>query len=357
MSGSMFTEARRRSLVVATFFSMAFASEIRAQGNRQSDHDTSYYTSYRQQLTVRGYLSKKYTTIKLTPPDDEGVPPMTYRPNTSLNIGLGATYRAVTLDIGVGISSFNPANERGQTHYLDLQTHVFTRQWNIDLLGEFYRGYYLSPEGFGTMNDSGFYRRNDLRLQLVGAAAYRALNDRRFSYQAALIQNEWQKKSAGSILVGGQAFYGAVLGDSVLVPSIVDPTYRKLNISKVHFFEIGPGLGYAYTVVFGKYFFLLASAIVNLDFRFSSEISPDQQANRSDFTPNFIFYAGIGYNTEKWDISAKWTTNQLYVKGEASGYRYSISAGSYRLIYSRRFILSRQVKKALKPINNIMEIK
>jgi hypothetical protein len=343
---------------VACFFALAISillipGRARGQLKKYADHDTSYYFSYRQKLIVRAYLARKYTSIILRPPNENAAPVMTYRPNTSLNIGVGATYRAITLDIGIGLTSFNSANERGKTRYLDFQTHFYTRKWNVDLLGEFYRGYYLAPEGVGTSAGNVFYLRNDLGLQLAGASAYRALNDRRFSYQAALLQNEWQKKSAGSVLIGTQAFYGAILGDSALVPTIVDPIYAQLAISKVHFFEIGPGLGYAYCLVVQKYFFILASATVNLDFRFSSEIEPDHMANKLDFTPNFIFYGGIGYNTQTWDISAKWLANELYVKGAASGYRYSIAAGSYRLVFTKRFSLNRKERKALQPLNNL----
>jgi len=335
---------------------MLVPSTARGQVKKSADHDTSFYISYRQKLTVRVYLARKYTSITMRPPAENAATVLTYRPNTTLNVGVGATNRAITLDIGIGLSSFNFANERGKTRYLDLQTHFYTREWNVDLLGEFYRGYYLAPKGFGTSEGNAFYLRNDLGLQLVGASAYRGLNNGRFSYQAALLQNEWQKKSAGSALVGAQAFYGAIVGDSTLVPTIVDPIYAHLAITRVHFFELGPGVGYAYCLVIQKYFFLLASATVNLDFRFSNEIEPDHAANKFDFTPNFIFYGGIGYNTQTWDISAKWLANELYIKGAASGYRYSIGAGSYRLVFSKRFSLSRKQQKVLKPLN-ILEVK
>ncbi len=57
------------------------------------------------------------------------------RATTSLNIGIGATYHAFTVNIGIGISKFNPDNEKGNTKYLDLQGHFYARKWNIDLLG------------------------------------------------------------------------------------------------------------------------------------------------------------------------------------------------------------------------------
>jgi Domain of unknown function (DUF4421) len=345
-----------RQLVPVFLSTVLLFNLAQAQEAINRDHDTTYYSSYRQKLTVRTYLSKKYTSIRFTPAADESIPVITYRPNTSLNIGLGATYRGITLDIGFGLTTFNPNQERGTTKYLDLQTHFYTRKWNVDLLGEFYRGYYLTPKGIGLSQteSESYYVRNDLALDLVGGSAYRALNNRQFSYQAALLQNEWQKKSAGSILVGGQAFYGAILADSTLVPSLVDSTYAGLGIRKVHFVEIGPGFGYAYCLVFYRNFYMMASATVNFDFRFSSEIEPAHVANKIDLSPNFILYAGIGYNSEKWNISAKWLANEIFVRGAASGYRYTIAAGSYRLIYARRFSLTHEVKKVLNPIDNFI---
>ena len=78
-------------------------------------------------------------------------------------------------------------------------------------LGEFYKGYYLTPQGLAAPEGKPYYLRPDMGLSLVGFAFYRALNERKFSYQAGLLQNEWQKKSAGSVLVGGEIYYGSIL--------------------------------------------------------------------------------------------------------------------------------------------------
>jgi Domain of unknown function (DUF4421) len=328
----------------------------RAQsGKKPRDHDTTYYRSYRESLVARVYLSRKYTTLKLTPPGDNDVPIMKYRPNTTLNIGIGGTYRSLTLNIGIGINSFNPNNERGETHYLDLQAHFYARKWNFDFLGQFYTGYYLSPQGLGTPDGISYYVRPDLRVQVLGLAVYRALNDQRFSYQAGLVQNEWQKKSAGSILIGAETYFGTFHGDSTLVPAKLDSNYAVRGIQKVNFYLFGPGVGYGYTLVFKQHFFLLASATVNLALRYAREKEIGKNADNVDFTPNFIFHAGLGYNSEKWDLSVLWVSNRTYVKGPATDYKYTIDAGNYRLIYAKRFTLNKKVRKVLQPINNLIE--
>ena len=117
-------------------------------------------------LTARAYLSRKYTVLVLIRRN-----PLTsfkYRSVTSLNIGIGATYHAFTLNIGVGINKFNPNKEKGDTKYLDLQGHFYARKWNIDLLGEFYKGYYLTPQGLAAPHGQ----------TLLSQAGYRVKPDR-----------------------------------------------------------------------------------------------------------------------------------------------------------------------------------
>ena len=335
---------------------IAFAFSFTATGQgKQRDHDSAFYDSYRDKLTARTYLSRKYTTLKLSPPGQ--VPVMAYKPNTTLNIGIGASYRSLTINIGVGLNSFNPDEEKGKTHYLDLQSHFYGRKWNFDFLGEFYRGYFLSPKGLGSTGGQSYYLRPDLSVQFGGVAVYRALNERNFSYQAGLVQNEWQKKSAGSVLIGAEAYYGAIHGDSALVPGTLDPSYKQNGISKLHFFEIGPGIGYGYTLVLKEHYFLLGSASINLDFRYSREKETGHDADHVDVSPDFIVHAGAGYNAARWGISLIWVDNQIYIKGGGSDYRYRITTGNYRLIYAKRFALGRKTKKALKPVENLEKTK
>jgi hypothetical protein len=338
--------------IAIIFFFTPFA---RSQKTKfQDDHDSSYYSTYRSMLTGRAYLSRKYNVLSFNPPAP--VQSFQYRATTSLNLGIGATYHAFTLNIGIGISKFNPDNEKGHTKYLDLQGHFYARKWNVDLLGEFYHGLYLTPEGLAAPAGEKYYLRPDMGLSLIGIAFYRALNEKKFSYQAGLLQNEWQKKSAGSILIGGEIYYGAIYGDSTLVPDIIDPKASALAIDRFHFFNFGPGIGYAYTLVIKEHFFILGSATINLAFRYSTEISSQHEEHGSHlgFQPNYILHAGGGYNSNQWDLSFLWVDTELFTKGETSNYNYTAGVGNYRLVYARRFSLDRKIKKLLEPIPEII---
>ena len=86
---------------------MVFASGT-AYGQRQK-YDSTYYQSYTNLLTSRFYFSKKSTSLKLR--DREEDFNLTYRPNTTLNMGVGATYKGFTLNLAYGFGFLNPEKD------------------------------------------------------------------------------------------------------------------------------------------------------------------------------------------------------------------------------------------------------
>ncbi|MDR3711633.1 MAG: DUF4421 family protein [Puia sp.] len=308
------------------------------------DHDTSYYRSYRGSLMVRLFFSRNYSLLKLDPPGS--LPLMKYHANTPLNIGVGFTYKYISFSVSKGLGFLQSDSKKGTTHSFDLQTHIYKRKWSFDALAQFYKGYYLGQPNLGPPG-TGYYLRPDMALHSIGVTAYRVLNDRHFSYGAGLSQNALQQKSAGSFLIGGNVFYTAVNGDSSLAPYEVDTLYDKANIRKLHLFEIGPGIGYAYTFVYRTHYFALGSVNANFDAYFSREIGNGVRKDRIGFSPNYILRFGAGYNANKWGISALWFTGGVHTKGESSGYQYTMTLGSYRLQYVRRFGIGRRMKRIL----------
>ena len=326
----------------------------RAQTTQRLDHDTSYYRSYKGSIIGRVFLSRSYSLLRLDP--QNGLPVMKYRANTPLNIGLGFSYSFFSVSLSKGLNFLQSESKKGKTSSFDLQTHIYRRKWTFDALTQFYKGYYLSAPNIGSAGDGGaggsgmanpgYYLRPDMGLNNVGATGYRILNDRHFSYGAGLGQNSMQQKSAGSFLFGGQAFYTAIHADSAMVPYKIDSAY---DIRKFHLFSIGPGIGYAYTFVYLRHYFLLGSANVNLNANFSREIGPGIKSDKVGLAPNYILRFGAGYNTNKWGLSAVWFTSSLNAEGNSTAYRYTIRAGSYRLVYVRRIAINRKMRSILEP--------
>jgi hypothetical protein len=173
----------------------------------KATYDSSYYHSFIQDIVGRFYFSQKFTnpTLKGIDRSDK----LRYLPNTTLNMGVGATYKPLTINLGYGFGFLNQDKEKGKTKYLDLQSHLYVRKWSFDLTGQFYSGYFLTPKGNNAPDGAQYYIRPDMHVTILGLAAYRVFNYKKFSYRAAMVQNEYQQKSAGTLLVGAEAYYGS----------------------------------------------------------------------------------------------------------------------------------------------------
>ncbi|MCY7351371.1 MAG: DUF4421 domain-containing protein [Cytophagaceae bacterium] len=314
-----------------------------AQRRTASPVDTAYVGAYPRHLIGRLYLSQKYTNVDLLTATN--APRLKYRPNTSLNLGVGVTYGPLTLNLAYGFPFLNSDAAKGRTRYVDLQTHLYTQRWVIDLFGQFYNGYYLAPQGLAARTPDDYYQRSDARLRIFGLSGYRVFNPRRFSYRAALIQTEWQKKSAGSWLAGFELYGGSFRGDSTLVPTVLAAQYPAPFVRELRFVKIGPGGGYAYTLVVKNHYFATASLTFNLNATFSSEISEAGRTDDLTLRPNLLARFGVGYNSDRWAVSVSWVENAVSVGSTDFYYGYLIRTGNYRLTVAKRFVPGRKLRK------------
>lgn len=340
---------RNGFLMVVGSLLLGFSAKAQADA---PDHDTTYYESLKHLLTGRFYFSKKYTTLELG--GAGGRAGVLYRPNTTVNMGIGATYQSLSLNLAYGFQFLNQHPEKGETRYLDLQSHLYGRKWTIDLFGQFYKGYYLSPKGFAALNPESYYLRPDIRVHLLGAAVFRVFNERRFSYPAAFIQSEWQRKSAGSFIAGGEMYYGFSTGDSAFIPTVLAGHYPQRGIKTMRFIEFGPGAGYAYTWVIGQRLFLTGSFTLNMDLGFTREYSDSAMRNYFGISPNVIYRMVVGYNSRRWNYNFSIVNNSVTARGAASEHPYQIQTGNFRLTIAHRFDPGPRLKKRLRLLDRLL---
>ena len=309
-----------------------------------TEPDTAFYKSYKGTIIARVFLSRKYEIFSVVPPN--GSTKMSYHANTPVSLGLGFTYRSFSLSYSKGLSFFQSNQRKGATNFNDFQLRIYKRKWLVDAIAGFNRGFYLRPEGLGTQNDIGFYKRPDLGTQMLGLGVYRVLNDRRFTFGAALSQNAWQKKSAGTFFVGAESFYIANNADSSFAPSLVDTLYNQKNINKVHLFGIGPGLGYAFTLVMHQHYFFMGSVNGSFNIGYTQEES-NSKTIKFGYWENYIFRLGTGYNSHRWNLSFSWLDSHIGSSGEKTIYKYMYNTGNYRLVYARRFGVNYESRRML----------
>lgn len=337
----------KQSILFLIVFLSPFFPTLQAQ---DFPTDTSYYETFPGQINGRFYFSRKYTGLKIK--DTEADQDFLYMPNTTLNMGVGATYKNLTLNLAYGFGFLNPEQGKGETKYLDAQAHIYPRKMVIDLFLQLYKGYHLLPEGLGAAAGDNFLTRPDMKMQKIGASVQYVFNHGRFSYRAAFLQNERQKKSAGTFLLGAEMYGGLAHEESNLIPDVLIDD-RSRNFKTIRFFELGPNAGYAYTWVIEKHFFITASAAANLGVGYSTHHGENGRHTQWGVNPNFFLRGFAGYNSKRWSVNANYVHNNVRLP-ENGGFTNAMMTGNYRVNFIYRFLPGPKLKKRIGVIDSVL---
>jgi len=124
-----------------------------------------------------------------------------------------------------------------------------------------------------------------------------------------------------------------------MIPSDAQPSHLS-------FVETGPTCGYAYTLVIKKNFFVMGSGTIALSFG-SNRIETSEIVKSTSFLPNFNLKGNIGYNSEKWAVSATWVNDTVNLYSSENEQRFALSTGNFRINFVRRFPLKKDILKAI----------
>ena len=325
-----------KTIVSLLIIFVLFICSLSLNAQKDFQHDTTYYETFPGKTTFRLYLSKKY--VHLNFPSGGSAEDLEYKANPKLNLGAGITIKNISINLFNGFSFLNKnTDEKGKTKGFNFQVHLYPHKWAIDLMYVAPKGYHLEPKGLAGAPADKYYYREDVKTCFFGISAYQVPNKKRFSYRAALLQSEWQKKSAGSFIYGGEIHHGTMQGDSALVPALLSSTYPQRGIDKINILSFGPGAGYAYTLVMAQHFFITGSMVINLDANFVREEDETRKEKNFSLNPSEVFKAALGYNGRKWNISANWTGSALSMQGSLTPENYVFSSGNVRLVVAHKF--------------------
>ncbi|WP_114790191.1 DUF4421 family protein [Niabella yanshanensis] len=333
-----------RKAILFSFFIVA-ALSLHAQ-YRSERYDTSYYISYRHKLTLGAIAAKKNTVFKTDASSAENS--LKYLSNSPGRLGISGSHDFVGLAATFGVGRLDPSYkpERGKTKQTNLQLSITGRKVLADIYFQNYKGLYvnsgynIAPVGLPN------YTRPDIETRLYGTTVNLIQNSRKFSAQAAFLLDAWQRRSAGSLLYGGEFFYGSAKGDSAFIPFQLKDEFPHANVSKLDFITFGPGVGYGYTLVVKKHFFATAIASFNADVSYIKE-QDDNHTQHSfwKFNPNLKAKGAIGYNSENWGIAFSYVSNRLFFKGLEGDSRYLNYNDNYKLMYARRINAGKSIPK------------
>lgn len=319
---------------------------------KEVNYDTSYIEVYKDELTTRLYLSRKQNGYSLT----HGVsnPFMRYRTNDNILLGLGYTYSFLTINLGVKLPVINQDDELyGESKYFDLQTHFMFRSYIVDFYLQWNTGYYLSnPEAvyyYWDDNEEAMPMRGDMRTNVLGLNIQYLFNSERYSYKASFWQNEFQKRSAGSPIVGIEAYYVLGMTDSMMVEPAIpasgymdDEPFNQNDMAK-----LGLNGGYAYTWVWDQKLNLSLYSVLGISGGYNRvHYSPDSHTLHKGLSLGLTNTTKIsaGFNTKKHYFGVSY--NRLWVSSMVGSYKdwLTYNTGHIRINFVKRFNLSRPIK-------------
>ena len=316
--------------------------------------DTNYYASYMEEMTLRWYSSVKYTGFRII--NQSASQNLLFLSNKNIIVGAGASYSWFTLNIGLKYPWINDDNNKyGPTKYLDLQTHMFLRKMNIDLYAQYYKGYYLGNSGNVIDNwpqGDTFLIRPDIKTFTLGFNAQYVYNWKKFSYKAIYNQNEWQKKSAGSWIAGVNAFYYTNRGDSSLIPKNLKDTtlFNGLNYNNQNVINIGVSVGYYYTLVIQKHYFVSLGLGIGPSLGYSwLDTQGAEKASFANitFNLNILPRFSFGYNGSQFFAGFSFFQQTFFNQVPSNDIWNNFHTGNARIYFVYRFGL----RKPLKPFN------
>lgn len=317
------------------------------------DWDTSYYSSYFEELTTRLYSSVKYTAFRIS--NHEENQNLFYPGNRNYILGFGATYSWFTLNIGLNFPFVNHDNDKyGKTKYLDLQSHMYLRKLNVDLYAQNYNGSYLANSknvlSDWPQNDT-FQTRRDISTYTIGYNIQYLFNWKRFSYKAIYNQNEWQKKSAGSLVIGTNAFFYVNVADSSFFPQNLENPglFYGLDYNRQDVLNVGVSAGYYYTLVVAKHFFISAGAAggPGLGYVWVND-GVKENVRFSSVAVNFNAMGRVsaGYNSKRIFVGASFLQQFFFNQQPTQNIWNHFGTGNARIYLVYRISLKKPIKLA-----------
>lgn len=304
--------------------------------------DTLYVMDLSRRPTLRVYGSNKFNSMVVR--SNSGYTDLRYRPNGKYIIGVGASYRRLTLNIGVPMPFVNTDNDRlGRTRYLDAQANLHTPTQSSNLFLQVYKGYHISSHSKELLQwdqPTEVPYRADLLQYNIGLSTLRILNPERFSYRAAFNQDAWQKRSQGSWLAGGYLTCYVVNADSGLVPvRIANEFTERSDLRKGVFLDLGVLGGYAYTLVVDRHWFATLSGAIGAgpaaQFLRSDKGEGTYRSNTLGLGWHAQFRGAIGYNSRTHYVGIIYNQETIaYVKGQSNGFAWDV--GNIRLFLAMR---------------------
>ncbi len=313
----------------------------------ESDIDTNYIRTFPDALTLKGYVNGKILFLDIE--DQKDGYELNYVPNGNNSLGFGLNYKWIGFSFGFKMVDENDKSIYGETGYFDFQTNFILRKGFINVYFQEYKGFYL--ENSASMirdwpSGETYLIRPDIGVFSSGIDYTHIVKPEKFSYIASFSQTEVQRKSAGSVIMGGSMNYHRISADSSFIPQnlIYDDAFNQNQVTGVRGITTNARFGYAHTLVALERFFLSLSLDVGLAYVYSTfNESGGKQKHSFQVNPIASFKMAAGYNYDQWYFGL--TAASFYHQNKTTGIEnvMTIQYGFVNFILARRFMIKKEI--------------
>lgn len=311
----------------------------------QKSLDTTFIADFHDELILRAFGSRKYTTYTLY--DKQYNERLAYLPNSPFNIGVGFNYKMIGINLGFNLPVINQNVLYGKTRFLDLQSHVYGRKLTVDLYLQRYKGFYQPNTDFLLNNNNRqVYKRPDLLTLNAGIEFQYLFNWSKFTFRGAFLQNEVQLKSAGSPILGFYLGTITIDADSSVIPINIkyatffnDYQFYHSNVRSATL-----SVGYGYTFVLPYHFFVTLAASGGLGVN-NTVLRSVNFGTSSVFGNNIsgTLRLGLGYNSRRFFTGIHYVGTQSSNSTPIAQARQVFGAGNFRISIAHRLTLKKKL--------------
>ncbi len=208
----------------------------------------------------------------------------------NLAFRIGGRYKIASYTFSIPVSDLGTGTDEEMGTSFGLGLTLFMRQQLLHASFRNTKGFRSEIPGESTVF------REDVSLFRATVFGFQVLNNRKYSLRSSFKQRDRQLQSSGSFLIGG-------LIDRQRLQTAQGITIPLNNgsqsvITRYAQTKLGVGVGYGYTWVFGKNWFLTPMGIVGPEFRFVAfdELDLPRERERLHISPRFRGHLACGWN-------------------------------------------------------------
>ena len=216
--------------------------------------DSSYVETFDTRTRINGGLRYRDNSASFSV---DGAQSLSLK-NRGLAVRLGGRYKWLGYTFSIPVSDLGTDSNLGNARSLGGNLQIYRDKFYLNLNGRRTVGFVRESPG-----DPDYFRK-DIKFLDVLMYGFRILNSKHFSLGSAFKQRSRQLKRAGSLLLAGMANRQVLTANQLNLPISGG---KEIVIDRYSQIKIGVGLGYAYTFLFKKNYFVTPLAVVGPEIR------------------------------------------------------------------------------------------